>query len=582
MRGKKNFKAKVGLILGCGLLFAQTLLAQTYGERYNLTFATEGPDIYRGDFPGWTLNAKNSEFVPYTIKGRKYTGINSSKHYLSNDPFDVDLFSREPLTLPGDLSDRMVAEVTCSGSRMNRATMFIYRTDPASDTVVVDTVRMSASSGANTSLRQLKRVALPLCYVRFRAESAPRDSYIPNYYRSFKLAELRLRSRGRVINDSIVRPLPTVKWDPAQALSRATDELPQTLAAPRILALGTTMKHSLRSVKAAYDLTRRRIEAGGCRTVVMDRDMSRTLYLNRYVAGDSRFPRSLVVRLLDADYSHIAAEKEQLLAFLDWVRTYNEGRSDKVRLIGGDLLSEHNALNGFDFGNWGTYFERFRDTKSAAIDSLVKMATGESYPSQLAPEPQIAATDFRDFILRHDGELAEVLGGDEVRLIRYFFEHTGVYMLTYVDLKDVERRYNGGLTFIVNELCAPDERVTLLAPLEHLHFSRTVRPWLTSAGRLLRARHGADYACWALLTGQESRTIPVYPAPREDVEALGPAREGSLELLLGKALTAPAFIPATAFDGIGWVRCFDSYQGDRNHYDPVCPPRAFDGVVWCR
>ena len=85
-----------------------------------------------------------------------------------------------------------------------------------------------------------------------------------------------------------------------------------------------------------------------------------------------------------------------------------------------------------------------------------------------------------------------------------------------------------------------------------------------------------------MLTGQESRTIPVYPAPREDVETLGPAREGSLELLRGKALTAPAFIPATAFDGIGWVRCFDSYQGDRNHYDPVCPPRAFDGVVWCR
>lgn len=93
MRGKKNFKAKVGLILGCGLLFAQTLLAQTYGERYNLTFATEGPDIYRGDFPGWTLNAENSEFVPYTIKGRKYTGINSGEHYLSNNPFYVDLFS---------------------------------------------------------------------------------------------------------------------------------------------------------------------------------------------------------------------------------------------------------------------------------------------------------------------------------------------------------------------------------------------------------------------------------------------------------------------------------------------------------
>ena len=582
MRGKKNFKAKVGLILGCGLLFAQTLLAQTYGERYNLTFATEGPDIYRGDFPGWTLNAENSEFVPYTIKGRKYTGINSSKHYLSNDPFDVDLFSEEPLTLPGDLSDRMVAEVTCSGRHMNRATMFIYRTDPASDAVVVDTVDLYAISGANTSLRQLKRATLPLCYIRFRAESAARDTYIPNFYRSFRLAEVRLRSRGRVINDTVVRPLPEAKCDLTKAMAWTAEGLPAGLSAPRVLALGTTMKHSLRSVKAAYDLTRRRIEAGGCRTVVMDRDMSRTLYLNRYVAGDSRFPRSLVVRLLDADYSHIAAEKEQLLAFLDWVRTYNEGRSDKVRLIGGDLLSEHNALNGFDFGNWGTYFERFRDTKSAAIDNLVKMATGESYPSQLAPEPQIAATDFRDFILRHDGELAEVLGGDEVRLIRYFFEHTGVYMLTYVDLKDVERRYNGGLTFIVNELCAPDERVTLLAPLEHLHFSRTVRPWLTSAGRLLRARHGADYACWALLTGQESRTIPVYPAPREDVEALGPAREGSLELLLGKALTAPAFIPAAAFDGIGWVRCFDSYQGDRNHYDPVCPPRAFDGVVWCR
>lgn len=575
MRGKKNFKAKVGLILGCGLLFAQTLLAQTYGERYNLTFATEGPDIYRGDFPGWTLNAENSEFVPYTIKGRKYTGINSSKHYLSNNPFYVDLFSEEPLTLPGDLSDRMVAEVTCSGSRMNRATMFIYRTDPASDTVVVDTVRMSASSGANTSLRQLKRVALPLCYVRFRAESAPRDSYIPNYYRSFKLAELRLRSRGRVINDSIVRPLPEAKCDLTKAMAWTAEGFPAGLSAPRVLALGTTMKHSLRSVKAAYDLTRRRIEEGGCRTVVIDLDVSRAVYLNRYVTGDSRFPRSLLAPLLDFYSRPIAAEKEQLLAFVDWVRAYNEGRSDKVRLIGGDLLSEHNALNGFDFGNWGTYFERFRHTGSVAIDSLVEMSGWEM-------EMQMAATKFRDFIRRHGGELAKVLGRDEARLIAYFFEHTGEYMLTHVDLPDMERRYNGGLTFIVNELCAPDERVTLLAPLEHLHFSRTVRPGLTSAGRLLRARHGADYACWALLTGQESRTIPVYPAPREDVEPLGPAREGSLELLLGGALKAPAFIPASAFDGIGWVRCFDSYQGDRNHYDPVCPPRAFDGVVWCR
>ena len=555
--------------------FAQTLSAQTYGERYNLKFTAEGPDIARGDIPGWTVNAKNSHLASYTIKGRKYTGINSNKHYLSNDPFDVDLFSREPLTLPGDLSDRMVAEVTYSGYRMNGATMFIYRADPESETVVVDTMKMDPVNTNVTQLQQLKRVALPLCYVRFRAESAARDNYIRGFYRSFKLAELRLRSRGRVINDSTVRPLPAVKWNPAQVLSQAADGLPQALAAPRILALGTTMKHSLRSVKAAYDLARRRIEAGGCRTVVLDLDMSRALYLNRYVAGDSRFPRSLLAPLLDFYNRPIAAEKEQLLAFVDWVRTYNEGRSDKVRLIGGDLLSEHNALNGFDFGNWGTYFERFRDTKSAAIDNLMKISNKEI-------EMQMAAQEFLNCIQQHDEELSEVLGRDEVRLIRYFFEHTGVYMLTYVDLKDVERRYNGGLTFIVNELCGPDERVTLLAPLEHLHFSRTMRPWLTSAGRLLRARHGADYACWALLTGQESRTIPVYPAPREDVETLGPAREGSLELLLGKALTASAFIPAAAFDGIGWVRCFDSYQGDRNHYDPVCPPRAFDGVVWCR
>lgn len=575
MRGKKNFKAKVGLILGCGLLFAQTLLAQTYGERYNLTFATEGPDIYRGDFPGWTLNAENSEFVPYTIKGRKYTGINSSKHYLSNNPFYVDLFSREPLTLPGDLSDRMVAEVTCSGRHMNRATMFIYRTDPASDAVVVDTVDLYAISGANTSLRQLKRATLPLCYIRFRAESAARDTYIPNFYRSFRLAEVRLRSRGRVINDTVVRPLPEAKCDLTKAMAWTAEGLPAGLSAPRVLALGTTMKHSLRSVKAAYDLTRRRIEEGGCRTVVIDLDVSRAVYLNRYVTGDSRFPRSLVVRLLDADYSHIAAEKEQLLAFLDWVRTYNEGRSDKVRLIGGDLLSEHNALNGFDFGNWGTYFERFRDTKSAAIDSLVEMSGWEM-------EMQMAATKFRDFIRRHGGELAKVLGRDEARLIAYFFEHTGEYMLTYVDLPDMERRYNGGLTFIVDSLCGPDERVTLLAPLEHLHFSRTMRPWLTPAGRLLRERHGADYACWALLTGQEERGVPAYPAPREGVEPLGPVREGSLEQLLGWALDAPAFVPASAFEGVAWVRCFDSYQGDRNHYDPVCPPRAFDGVVWCR
>ena len=458
---------------------------------------------------------------------------------------------------------------------MNRATMFIYRTDPASDAVVVDTVDLYAISGANTSLRQLKRATLPLCYIRFRAESAARDTYIPNFYRSFRLAEVRLRSRGRVINDTVVRPLPEAKCDLTKAMAWTAEGLPAGLSAPRVLALGTTMKHSLRSVKAAYDLTRRRIEEGGCRTVVIDLDVSRAVYLNRYVTGDSRFPRSLLAPLLDFYSRPIAAEKEQLLAFVDWVRAYNEGRSDKVRLIGGDLLSEHNALNGFDFGNWGTYFERFRHTGSVAIDSLVEMSGWEM-------EMQMAATKFRDFIRRHGGELAKVLGRDEARLIAYFFEHTGEYMLTYVDLPDMERRYNGGLTFIVDSLCGPDERVTLLAPLEHLHFSRTVRPWLTSAGRLLRARHGADYACWALLTGQESRTIPVYPAPREDVEALGPAREGSLELLLGKALTAPAFIPATAFDGIGWVRCFDSYQGDRNHYDPVCPPRAFDGVVWCR
>lgn len=458
---------------------------------------------------------------------------------------------------------------------MNRATMFIYRTDPASDAVVVDTVDLYAISGANTSLRQLKRATLPLCYIRFRAESAARDTYIPNFYRSFRLAEVRLRSRGRVINDTVVRPLPEAKCDLTKAMAWTAEGLPAGLSAPRVLALGTTMKHSLRSVKAAYDLTRRRIEEGGCRTVVIDLDMSRAVYLNRYVTGDSRFPRSLLAPLLDFYSRPIAAEKEQLLAFVDWVRAYNEGRSDKVRLIGGDLLSEHNALNGFDFGNWGTYFERFRHTGSVAIDSLVEMSGWEM-------EMQMAATKFRDFIRRHGGELAKVLGRDEARLIAYFFEHTGEYMLTYVDLPDMERRYNGGLTFIVDSLCGPDERVTLLAPLEHLHFSRTMRPWLTPAGRLLRERHGADYACWALLTGQEERGVPAYPAPREGVEPLGPVREGSLEQLLGGALDAPAFVPASAFEGVAWVRCFDSYQGDRNHYDPVCPPRAFDGVVWCR
>ena len=562
-------------------LFFVGLGAQNYLTRYNLGLKlVYDKGVYEWKAPNWDmphfspgyepgLAPKNDLLSYLTCRiGREWAG----------QPFGANYYIQEPIYLGTDVKGLHIP-FSYSTHALSSFQVKFYWVDPCTDRVDCDTETLPVVEDYNDAAARWDSLPAQFLYIYMEAAGEATNNR-DDTLQGFSISGFPLHAGEKFLNREPAPQAQLPTWEAEKIV--ALEKVAKQLAAPRILALGTTMKHSLRSVKAAYDLTRRRIEAGGCRTVVLGRDMSRILYLNRYVAGDSRFPRSLVVRLLDADYSHIAAEKEQLLAFLDWARSYNEGRSDKVRLIGGDLLSEHNALNGFDFGNWGTYFERFRDTKSAAIDSLVKMATGESYPSHLAPEPQIAATDFRDFIQRHDGELAEVLGGDEVRLIRYFFEHTGDYQPFYVDFKDVERRYNGGLTFIVDSLCGPDERVTLLAPLEHLHFSRTVRPWLTSAGRLLRARHGADYACWALLTGQESRTIPVYPAPREDVETLGPAREGSLEQLLGGALDAPAFVPASAFEGVAWVRCFDSYQGDRNHYDPVCPPRAFDGVVWCR
>lgn len=387
----------------------------------------------------------------------------------------------------------------------------------------------------------------------------------------------------------------------------APDPLQEPFVDRTVVGLGEATHGSRELFQVKHRLIRVLVEARGCRAVAMEADFSAARALDEYVTHGEGDPREALSEL------HVWPPKaEAVLALLEWLRSFNDGRppADRVRVYGVDAQHTDAAARAVR-----AYLDRVDPDYLATVeDDLDRLAEGLRYWATDTGELRSAVEATADTVAAVADRLADrretyvdatAPGAYEVavghaRTLRRAHGLAGALARGADDAWAVrERSMADAVAWMLDRTSSP---VALWA--HNTHLKRTDRSVDGEAfpglGRLLADRYGDDY--YALGADFDRGSFRAYAGPDTDREGIG---EWHVDPL---AATGDAVAPlADAFEAVeapaavldfdraredprlaAWLetpserRAVGAVYRDERQTTVDAPGTAFDGLVFVR
>ena len=112
------------------------------------------------------------------------------------------------------------------------------------------------------------------------------------------------------------------------------------IAGKRIVGFGETAHWSMETNRCAYNNIRQLILRHNCRLVLLEKPLDLValynLYIHGYTIDSAVLSYKLPYKKIDTTYSKLRFDEPELESFVNWVKEYNSGHDDKVRIMGID------------------------------------------------------------------------------------------------------------------------------------------------------------------------------------------------------------------------------------------------------
>ena len=535
---------------------------QTYTRAYDLNFSMQ-PDSMRL-YP-WTENAA---YIGHGIAlGRKdSTRILFSKNYIKGSiPLTNKLRTEftQRILLPNNRLKDGVVGFECKGKGLKRVSMLLEAIDEKERVLASETLTFLPERIVKSFSKRINLSDAASLNIRINASGEEnKEAYIA-------FARLIVTLDNKPIDDYPVRILEPIKvgnsLDYIQKDKYKGFDLTQIneTKGKKIIALGESMHGNSDINSFTLRLIGEAIEKQNCRLVLLEHNIEKSLYYNRYVQDESFVIDSSLVKELQ--------EKE----FLDKVRAYNRGKGnhEKVRVFGMDYpwsKTQHmsSSLYLFDF-----ITDMNKTVRVPEVDRLAVLIVNERLTEAIA------------YLTQHRTKISKVLNNDELICL----EHLLRLDLNEINTSEVDRMIRRdsvmalNARFLINKFASErDKMVFIYAHAGHVNPISTF-PAVPCApmGSYIKKEYGNDY-CPLFITTEGGNASGVNKDWKRGKIRMNKAPKNSLEHYLNALTDCSIYFPLTpSFDRLTLTRYMGYWDVPHKFY-PSNLYQKFNGVFFVK
>lgn len=460
--------------------------SNSFTNKYNLYF-----DPYSKTKSPWKLDKTNPFVIQQdstqTIHGKNplcLTQVKTGRQY-----FRFKGIIKQTILLPETNADSITVSLNCKSQNLLHSRLIICGIDDNESILYTDTLSLLGSAEWRTFSLSVPNHNVVLLNLSIEAEALNDKSQQCLY-----LDKLDIRLDGKDINSF---PLPTIpiisdiKKRDLISMSFSNDTALNKMSAlenKKIVAIGETVHGSETITEVAAQLIKHQVEHNNCKLILLEMPIEQTLFLNRYIRGDSLFKNDNLTQEL----SRFFFSPRIMLDLLNWLKKYNEKTRDMVWLFGIDLdlVPNRSAIYLYD------YLYRIKENKqNVLLDSLCsKLYDYNSFPQALQ-------------ILEKNKGIENLLGKNEYRILHHLLSlsiDAGIGPLKRFCLRDKQMYLNAA--FLLNLLCPANEKVTIYEHFIHTNYKNTdpLFPFTNTFGSYMKNKYGNNYYSIAVLVGEGS------------------------------------------------------------------------------
>lgn len=476
---------RILLLLFCFILYPSSTFGQngSFVDRYNLHFQLV-------DSIGVGIWTPDSKFLsPLSRDSTLYNGkypLKIGRLYIKNiftSPLETYLRQNIPICT-ADAKEASIS-ITLKTENLVKGELVVSGMDQFENVLYTKRLPILAEYSWSTYASQypLKNVAMLNVSINLFGGA---DSLLQMAW----LDRLEMKVDGKepeVCDDSPPFSYPPVSTLTTYPLSLSSPDTYQSIPDIRqhsVLAIGESIHGSQTMNGIGFDFMRHCIEKEGARLALLELPLERMLAVNRYIQGDERFKLD---ELLKKEEQSLFSNKK-LGDFLNWLKTYNHDKKQKVWLLGLDqaptLISQ---MELFD------YFYTINQT--AQLPILDSLCVGLF---QKRPFNELAE------MMRTEPALRTLFPEAEYQLLLHClapFAYDSKAFTTGNSPRDHIMFLN--TNFLIHAICKNREKTVIYAHLSHVNYSSQTPTYFESAsfGSYLKKAY-PDYFCIGLFAGE--------------------------------------------------------------------------------
>lgn len=251
-----------------------------------------------------------------------------------------------------------------------------------------------------------------------------------------------------------------------------------------ILAIGESIHGSQTMNKIGFDFMKYCIEKEGARLALLELSLEGMLAVNRYIQGDERFKLEDLLK----KEAHSLFSDKQMGDFFCWLKAYNQGRTQKVWLLGIDVSNDFiQPLELVD------YFQTINQTiQLPVLDSLCVGLLKKRPFGELAE------------IVRTEPTIKNLFSEIEYQIVLHCFTKSTNDLKTYT-IRNSPRDYImfQNANFLINKICKNQEKSIIYAHFGHANYTTQYPAFFEneSFGSYMKKTY-RDYFCIGLFAGE--------------------------------------------------------------------------------
>ncbi|WP_373728792.1 erythromycin esterase family protein [Bacteroides heparinolyticus] len=341
----------------------------------------------------------------------------------------------------------------------------------------------------------------------------------------------------------------------------------QSIFQCRILGIGESVHGTKDFLEMVISLIRERIEKQQCRYVMMELPLGFSLYVNRYIHGDSHFNIGKIQSYL----KRLNIDETVFLSFVDWLKTYNATHREKVSFYGFD----NHALKFQGSLELITFFQTlFGNQPNEELERISKALINLNN----SPEDTYQQ-------IKKVGVLARKLTPTELSLIKLSLD-------VFADSLSAQQRIvyrdvfmSQIVSFVADSVARASETITLFGHCGHVErgIDNLGIYGGLPLGQYLHEKYGTEYSALGLMTqGGERVAINLQKKAVEQFPLTSPPPY-SMEYWLSQAHQDVVYMSMERLrceDFLYWRRSGTHVQDF--HFVYVCPKVRLDGVIFVR